>query len=194
MPYKSKEARNAAIRRSKEKYREKYKQRSKEYYLKKRGELKPRPVRTKEELKAMKAADDRRYREKHKDKLKKKKAEYYQRNKKRINQKWLEKLNSDIQARLAHNIRNRVKQAVCNGYKVGSGVKELGCSILEFKEYITKKFIPGMSWENYGEWHLDHIKPLCNFNLESQEQFKLAVHYTNYQPLWAKDNLRKNKY
>ncbi|KKL15741.1 hypothetical protein LCGC14_2502560 [marine sediment metagenome] len=50
-----------------------------------------------------------------------------------------------------------------------------------------------MSWENYGfyGWHIDHIKPLCLFNLSDEKQFNKACHYTNLQPLWAEENLKK---
>jgi hypothetical protein len=53
------------------------------------------------------------------------------------------------------------------------------------------RFQPGMSWQNWGEWHLDHIRPLASFNLSDRTQFLQAVHFSNYQPLWAIDNLRK---
>ena len=64
----------------------------------------------------------------------------------------------------------------------------------EFVSYIERKFPDGMNWGNYGKcgWHLDHVKPLSLFNLEDREEFLKACHYSNYQPLWAKDNLRKN--
>jgi hypothetical protein len=77
--------------------------------------------------------------------------------------------------------------------KMGSFVADLGCSIPNFKKYIEEQFSNGMSWENHGVWHLDHIKPLALFDLTSREQFLEACHYSNYQPLWAKDNLSKNK-
>lgn len=77
------------------------------------------------------------------------------------------------------------------GYRNGSAVRDLGCSIPEFKTYIENKFVDGMSWDNHGEWHLDHIKPLASFDLTDRSQLLIACHYTNYQPLWAIDNLKK---
>jgi hypothetical protein len=51
-----------------------------------------------------------------------------------------------------------------------------------------------MTWENWSKygWHIDHIKPLSSFNLTDYEQLKMACHYTNLQPMWAKDNLIKS--
>jgi hypothetical protein len=69
----------------------------------------------------------------------------------------------------------------------------LGCSFLEFKEHLENKFLDGMDWTNYGEWHLDHIKPI---SLAKNEKELLELnHYTNFQPLWAFDNISKgNKF
>jgi hypothetical protein len=56
---------------------------------------------------------------------------------------------------------------------------------------LEVKFQQGMSWDNYGQWHIDHIKPLAKFDLTDRTQFLAACHYTNLQPLWAEDNLSK---
>lgn len=48
-----------------------------------------------------------------------------------------------------------------------------------------------MSWDNYGKWHIDHIKPLADFDLSDPKQFKEACHYSNLQPLWAEENHKK---
>jgi HNH endonuclease. len=50
-----------------------------------------------------------------------------------------------------------------------------------------------MSWDNYGRdgWHIDHIRPCASFDLTDPEQQRQCFHYTNLQPLWAADNIRK---
>jgi len=95
--------------------------------------------------------------------------------------------------RLANTLRSRLSKAIKFKNKSSSAVKDLGCSIEELKKYLESKFQPGMTWENYGVygWHIDHIIPLASFNLSIPDEFKKACHYTNLQPLWAKDNLKK---
>lgn len=102
----------------------------------------------------------------------------------------------DHNFKIACNLRARLHRALKNNQKVGSAVRDLGCSIPEFKEHIEKQFQDGMTWENHGihTWHLDHIKPLSSFDLTDRSQLLEAVHYTNIQPLWAKENLRKGGY
>jgi hypothetical protein len=68
----------------------------------------------------------------------------------------------------------------------------LGCSAEEFKIYMESKFQPGMSWKNntrYG-WHIDHIIPISS--AQNEEQAIKLNHYSNLQPLWAIDNLKKS--
>ena len=65
----------------------------------------------------------------------------------------------------------------------------LGISLAEFQGYLEKKFTDGMCWENYGKWHIDHKIPLSSA-LNEEELYKLC-HFTNLQPLWAEDNIRK---
>ncbi len=100
---------------------------------------------------------------------------------------------TDIQFRLRVNLRTRLSKAIKTEQKTGSAVKDLGCTIQYFKSYIESQFQPGMTWENWGKygWHLDHITPLSSFDLTDREQLLKACHYTNLQPLWARDNLEK---
>ncbi len=65
----------------------------------------------------------------------------------------------------------------------------IGCSPKFLKEYIEKQFKDGMIWENKGKWHVDHIIPLSSANTE-EELYNLC-HYSNLQPLWAEENIKK---
>lgn len=94
--------------------------------------------------------------------------------------------------KLRHSLSNNIYQSFKNRsfIKTEKTNEILGCSIEFFTEYIQSKFEKGMSLENYGEWHLDHIIPLST--AKSKEDVYSLCHYTNYQPLWAKDNLKKS--
>lgn len=88
-------------------------------------------------------------------------------------------------------LRRRFNRALHQDYKAGSAVRDLGCSIKQFKCYLESQFQPGMSWENYGQWHIDHIKPLALFDLTNPGQVQEACHFTNLRPLWAYINCGK---
>jgi len=102
------------------------------------------------------------------------------------------RIETDLNFKLACRLRTRLCNAIAQKQKIGSAILDLGCSIDFFKSYIEQQFQLGMSWNNYGEWHLDHILPLSSFDLTNREQFLKACHYTNHQPLWAEDNFKKN--
>jgi hypothetical protein len=97
------------------------------------------------------------------------------------------------EVKLAQRLRDRLRMATRNIQKAGSAVRDLGCNIDEFRAYIETRFQPGMTWENWTHdgWHLDHIQPLASFDLSNREQFLMAGHYTNLQPMWARDNFSK---
>jgi len=181
MPYKDLEKRKVAfsnyyIRHKKEKkeYNSQYgKEKSleisikkKEYYLKNKEKIKE-------------------YREKNRDKL-------IAGRRKGINEYRYRRYREDIQFKIKSALRSRLKTV--KNSKAGSSVKDLGCTVDEFKIYIESLWTEGMCWENWSRdgWHMDHIKPLFAFDLTDREQFLEAVHYKNLQPLWAKDNFKKN--
>ena len=100
---------------------------------------------------------------------------------------------SDVQYRLQKSLRSRLYSAIKGNKKTGSAVHDLGCTVTKLKVYLESKFTEGMNWANwsfYG-WHIDHIKPLSSFDLDDIEQLKQACHYTNLQPLWGLENMRK---
>jgi|TARA_R110002110_G_scaffold248495_2_gene464657 hypothetical protein len=67
----------------------------------------------------------------------------------------------------------------------------LGCSSKFLKTHLENQFTEGMSWDNYGEWHIDHIIPCSSFDLSIPEHQQKCFDYMNLQPLWAIDNLKK---
>jgi hypothetical protein len=91
---------------------------------------------------------------------------------------------------LRNNISRRIRENLINDYKSESTKTIIGCSIQELKIYLESMFTEGMYWENYGEWHIDHIIPISSAKT-NEEVYKLN-HYTNFQPLWSVDNLRKS--
>lgn len=93
--------------------------------------------------------------------------------------------------RLVRNLRNRVWHAIKGRTKSAHTVNLLGCSIPEFCAYLEKQFKPDMSWENYGEWHIDHIRPCASFNLSDPAQQQACFHFSNCQPLWMAENISK---
>ena len=117
--------------------------------------------------------------------------ESYHRNSEEFMKKYKYRLQNDIQFALTRRLRSRLSNIMRRKHKTGSFIKDLGCSIDEFKVHIENQFVEGMSWENRDEWHLDHIIPLASFDLTNRQEFLQACHYTNIQPLWATENLSK---
>ncbi len=67
----------------------------------------------------------------------------------------------------------------------------IGCSIEHLKNHLEVQFDDGMSWANYGLWHVDHILPCALFDLSKEEEQKLCFCFENLQPLWKFDNWSK---
>ena len=99
----------------------------------------------------------------------------------------------DPQGYLSSIVRNRIRSSLQSD-KSKHSIEYLGCTIQHFKEHIEKQFVEGMTWDNYGEWHIDHIIPLKYENPTMEETIE-RLHWENTQPLWATDNKSKgNRY
>mgnify|MGYP005991156161 CR=1 FL=1 len=100
----------------------------------------------------------------------------------------------DLNFRIKNVLRCRLYKAVINsgGIKSEKAIGLLGCSIEELHNHLSGQFTDGMSWDNYGDWHIDHIKPCAAFDLTKVSEQRECFHYTNLQPLWAYDNFIKN--
>jgi hypothetical protein len=102
----------------------------------------------------------------------------------------------DVEYKISCNLRRRLYSALWGKSRTGSAVRDLGCSIEEFRAYLEERFHPrrdgtAMSWENYGRsgWHIDHIDSFLG--LRGDLDVRRICHYTNLQPLWYEANLEK---
>lgn len=148
---------------------------------------------------------DKKYRQKNRESILKQKKEYYQKVKVLISEhrkskeyrdiiniKKKQRKETDPLYKMKCTISNLIYNSIKNKKftKKSKSFEILGCSYEHFREHIENQFTDGMSWENAGEWHYDHIYPVSLAKTE-EELIKLN-HYTNFQPLWAKDNLSKS--
>ena len=84
---------------------------------------------------------------------------------------------------------NRIHHTL-KGTGVAGSFDMLGCSVEDFKDHITAQLRDGMTWDNYGQWHIYHIVPL-KYGAPTLEEMVERLHYTNTQPLWASENRAK---
>jgi len=193
-------ARNKAYR---EKNKEKFLAKGREYYQANKDKVN---AKMNEYLKT--------YRELNKDKTNKRQRERYKNDseyrakclqanknrKEKIREYYKNKRKNDPVFRFKNSLRVHICTAIRknrvskNASKKSYTLQLLGCSWQDAKQHIEKQWISGMSWENYGEWHIDHITPVETFNLIDIEQQKKCFHYTNLRPLWAVDNYAKNDF
>lgn len=108
-------------------------------------------------------------------------------------QEYARKYKIDPQYTAAKCMRRRFAAAIKNHSKKSSVWSYVGLSYEDFVKYIESQFLPGMTWSNYGEWHLDHKEPIFKFDHSDENQVKLAWIYTNIQPLWKEDHIKKCK-
>ena len=165
-----------------QKNKEKIKQYAKEYHLK-----------NKEKLKKFKLIAQKKYYQKNKKYYSSYRCEYYRINKIKINKKdtirQVERYKTDTNYKITRILRKRLYYAVKN--KKFKTMELLGCDVKKLWQHLESKFQPGMTRENHGLWHVDHIIPCASFDLRCPVQQLACFHYTNLQPLWAIDNLKK---
>jgi len=164
----------------------------------------------KDKIKQKKAEYDKNYRKNNAEKIKEYKKNYLSFEKNKIkhylkckeyskltkdkrNQHLKNKKKNNINFKILTNLRSRISHAVKKLKKANKTKNLIGISLDELRSYLESKFQSGMNWENYGHkgWHIDHIIPCVSFDLSDPEQQKKCFHYTNLQPLWWFDNLKK---
>lgn len=145
--------------------------------------------------KACRRVKARKYYQKDKEKIKERRLKYYYNNSEKCKESSLnwqrKKVKTDKFFKLKRRLRNRLYYALKKKYwKKNTHFSEyIGCDKKTLIAHLENQFIDGMSWDNYGQWHIDHIIPLNSANTD-QELYKLC-HYTNLQPLWGSDNIKK---
>ena len=158
--------------------KEKQKQHAKEYYQKN---------------KEKKLQYNKKWRLKNKEYHKLYSSNYYYFNKLEINKKTIirqaKRYKTDTNYKIKKILRKQLYKVVKN--KKFKTMELLGCSIEKLWEHLESKFQPGMTKENHGKWHIDHIIPCAAFDLRCPVQQLACFHYINLQPLWAEDNLKK---
>ena len=140
------------------------------------------------EVRAKKREHDRRYRLKPESK-------------KKVRENRFNKYHNDPAYKLKVLMRGRLNKVLDRKRQSKRFTQELGCTFDELVVHLESQFYPDprtgemMTWDNHSMdgWHVDHEKPLHEFDLYDDEQFKKAAHYTNLQPLWWWQNLEKNR-
>ena len=126
------------------------------------------------------------YYEENAEKIRKRASDWIRNNPERVRERQ-QQTRSTPEGRLLHNLRNRVNKIMkrIDVVKDSTTLDLLGCDAVKAKEHIQSQFTEGMSWENYGDWDVDHIKPCAAFDLIDPEEQKKAFNYKNLQPLWS---------
>jgi hypothetical protein len=121
------------------------------------------------------------------------KKKWYDANRSKVTRYVRVRRQNDVAFRILCSLRRRINEALRGKHKSARTLELLGCNIEELRRHLASKFSGGMDWDNYGRtgWHLDHIIPCNRFNLLDAAEQRLCFHFSNLQPLWAKDNLRK---
>ncbi len=111
--------------------------------------------------------------------------------KKRNNALRKERRKTEPEYRLTCNLRRRLHSALKGNTKSASTMVLLGCTIEHLRDHLTKHFQTGMTWDNQGTWHVDHMLACASFDLSDPEQQRRCFHWTNLQPLWGLVNSSK---
>ena len=180
------------------KNKEKEKQYAKEWYLKNPEYKKEYYLKNKEHQKEYYLKNAERYKEyRKKYRLKNPgyKKEYYYKNREKVleaKRKYENnRLRRDPNFKLSLYLRNRVRGALKGLHKSDATMKLIGCTVEELWKHLESKFESWMTRENYGLWHVDHIKPCSKFDLIDSAQQRICFHYSNLQPLEAIENMKK---
>lgn len=144
-----------------------------------------------EQNKEYKKQKDKEYRELNKEKYRENHRKWVRENYARMKE---ENGTEFIQYKIKSNVGRRIREIL--GQNKSERCQEyVGCSLEDLRVHLETTFSEGMTWDNYGEWHIDHKIPCDAFNMEDVFEQKACFYYKNLQALWARDNIiKKNSY
>ena len=165
----------------------------KQWYLKNKEHKKQYDIKYRKEIYNKIRREKRKNDPEHRKKINEARNKYGKRPEQKIkrNQYLRNKLKTDFNYKLIHTIRVRIKDVLRGHSKSDSTINMLGCTINELWKHLESTFKQGMTKENHGLWHVDHIIPCSSFDLSKPEEQAKCFHYSNLQALWAHENLSK---
>ena len=177
-----------------QKNKEKIKEHRRKYYQKNSEKIKEREAKYRRENSEKIKEREAKYRQENSEKVKERVKKYRRENPEKIRVYLNKRYKNDENFRMIAILRARLRKSLnSQSSKKSKRTLELvGCSIRDIRQHLENQFKDGMSWENQGEWHIDHIKPCPLFDLTDPEQQKECFNYKNLQPLWAIDNIKKS--
>jgi hypothetical protein len=181
------------LERNKEKMLEWKREYSRKWYIENQEHIKEYSKKYYEENKSKERERSKRFFENNPD-YRKNYSKKWKENNPDYEKEWLRnKREIDPAFRLSKNLGRHIRESI-NRCKGGYHWEDLlGFTLQELKEHLEKQFKSGMTWNNYGIWHIDHIRPISSFSFNSykDKEFKECWALSNLQPLWAEDNLKK---
>lgn len=156
-----------------------------------KGCMKEYRQKNREKLNAYSKEYGKTYNVENKEKIKQHHKEWFQKNKKEVTARMMKRRRENPQVKLKNRLSGRMRDALKGIHKSAKTMELIGCSIDEFKIHIESQFGPGMTWENYPEWHLDHKIPCKSFNLADPLEQRICFHFSNISPMWGDENISK---
>ena len=191
----NKEKCNESMKKYREENKEYCVEKAKKYYEENKEHCDENSKKYYEENKEHCAERGKKYRENNKEKCVEYTKKYYEENKEQIFKREKQRKKTDVNFKITCNLRRRINsvlkdQSADKAYHYN---EYIGCTPQELHDHLESQFTEGMTFENHGlhGWHVDHIMPCCSFDLTDYEQQKKCFNWSNLQPLWAEDNLKK---
>ena len=173
---------------SDEERREVKRKRNAEYYCKNADKVRKQEAEYKRKNADKIRKREAEYRRKNADKIRKRNTEYRRKNPEKI-RKWSAEYRKKPEVKIVKAQRLRLKRIVKS-----TSVRRnemTGCTPLQLRQHIESQFAKGMTWQNRGRWHIDHIMPCSAFDLTNREQVKICFNWQNLRPIWANQNRSK---